>query len=155
MNYDILKEYIFLVILIIGLFAVFTILRTLEKTWLLQPLVGASPTGKDIWIWWEKRRLVYNVFAFTTLIFSVLGWLFFFLHACPPGADFLSLMTVPFVPLGWNIAYCFGPLVDIIIFKVSGKLNSLHLLKLGICFSFIVITFPMVIWAAIWIGKTF
>lgn len=57
-------------------------------------------------------------------------------------------------PILWNLAYCLGPAVEIILRKYRGeRAYGPLLLKIGVGFSVLLICFPAVYWALIWISQ--
>jgi hypothetical protein len=127
--------------------------------WFVEPLSGEI-TPKRIWLWWEKRRPAYNLVVVLTAVCAFVT--FYFCCATSgklhPGEDpeepvgvFLGAIVGPVL---WNLAYCLGPSVEIILRKRYPERDyGPWLLKLGVGFSVVLICFPAVCWALIWIGQ--
>lgn len=110
-------------------------------------------SNKEIWLWWEQRRLLYNGICIITAIISFAAYSLFlsFSGHLSPGEDLIepiALMAgVIGGPIAWNLAYCLGPAVDIGFYLSSQKIHSALLLKSGIAFSVLLISLPALYWA--------
>lgn len=105
-------------------------------------------------IWWEKRRPVYNVLMFVLLAGSYFLYVAFMGSSryAPASFDFLGLLVaLIFGPIVWNVCYCLGFVVDLILRRLAKQYHSAALLKLGIASSATVLTFPAVMWGFIWL----
>jgi len=121
--------------------------------WLFQDL--NAPQGKrDIWLWWEQRRFFYNLFVVATLAisFSIYAVCFGNSGMMEPDDEYIEPMLLGAIvflgPIIWNIAFSLGPLVDVIGFATKRKFLGPTLMKLGLLFSFVLISMPAIYWAA-------
>jgi hypothetical protein len=114
---------------------------------LLDPLNG-KVTSAEIWLWWEKRRLAYNLIV----IFAALLFLAAYMAACvkilKPGEDFVEplalIAAMVLGPLAWNACYSLGPILEIVLVKYMPKpMRGPALLKIGLCFSLTLFFLPM------------
>ena len=105
----------------------------------------------EIVVWWEKRRIPYN------LIVGVIGFislLFFYLfidlaHGVKPGEDAVEPMALILAPIAINICYTGGWLVELILsfFKRNdSRPIGPILLKAGVIFSIVMVLIPSVFW---------
>lgn len=123
--------------------------------WLFQPLCGEI-TNKQIWLWWEKRRLFYNGMVIVIALVSFTAYAYFLVYSghLRPGEDLIEpiaiLAGVTVAPVVWNLAYFLGPIADIFIHSVSGKTRGPVLLGLGLLFSVGLVSFPALYWATVW-----
>lgn len=127
--------------------------------WFFEPLPAAA-SASQVWPWWEKRRLGYNIVVVATAFFAF--WAFQFLCATSgllrPGDDAeepMAVMLAMFVgPLTWNLGYCLGPILDLALrrWKAEKHFGPL-LLKFGTVFSMAVVSLPALIWLVIWIWQ--
>jgi hypothetical protein len=124
-----------------------------KNFWLWEPL-QEEPSVREIWFWWEKRRVAYNAFV---IILAVLSSAIYVCSRMTPGLvppqstteDIVPAMSlislVIFGPIAWNILYSFGPLLEISVFKAKGIHDS-HLgptlIKLGVGFSAFIVLLP-------------
>lgn len=112
----------------------------------------------SIVIWWELRRIPYNIFVGCLGIISLILFFFFIEHSgqLNPGEDALEPLALIFAPLFINIAYTSGWIVEIIlrkIVKIHKHEIGVLLLKAGVIFSIAVILFPSTIWGVIYLTK--
>lgn len=110
-------------------------------------------------IWWEKRRIPYN------LIIGIIGVISLFLffvfvdlaNELKPGEDAVEPIALFFAPLAVNICYTSGWIVETIINSLKRKNDQTvgpKLMKIGMAFSIIVLLIPSTTWFVIWITKT-
>lgn len=117
----------------------------------------APSSSKEIWLWWEQRRLLYNGICILTAIIAFAAYAFFLTHSghLSPGEDLIepiALMAGAIGgPIAWNLAYCLGPAVDIGCYQSSQKIYSAVLLKLGVAFSILLLSAPALYWAITWL----
>lgn len=123
-----------------------------SKEGLFKQLDAPSST-KEIWLWWEQRRPLYNGICIITAIIAFAAYAFFLTHSghLSPGEDLIepiALMAgVIGGPIAWNLAYCLGPTVDIGCYLSSKNIYSSLLLKSGIAFSVLFLSLPALYWA--------
>lgn len=129
-----------------------------KSSWLadfFNPLEGEL-TNKEVWLWWEKRRLPYNGIAVITAILSFIAYCYFCgtSGALSPGEDLIEPIALLFAivgfPVGWNVAYTFGPIVDCLLVN-SGKHSGPILLKSGLCLSVLLLSSPAIFWFFQWL----
>lgn len=108
------------------------------------------PTSeREILLWWEKRRLVYNVFVVATAIvaFAVYSWFGQIIEkntGAESGEPLVLFICVVAGPIAWNLAYCLGPIADIIRFTIHRKIFGSILLKTGLVFYLMILFLPAV-----------
>ena len=117
-------------------------------------------TPKQIWRWWEERRLAYNSVVVLTALISLIAFYFFCGTSgkLAPGEDAVEPMGLflgAFIgPISWNLAYCLGPVCDIALRHFSKQRHiGPILLKLGLIFSCLVLCIPSTIWGIIWVQQ--
>ncbi|MBA3858665.1 MAG: hypothetical protein C0507_17300 [Cyanobacteria bacterium PR.3.49] len=119
--------------------------------WLFEPVEGEASKRK-IWMWWEARRLIYNGLVILSGLISFAAYCFFLIGSghLSPGEDIIepiALIAAATVgPVVWNCAYCLGPIVDIAAFSATGNILGPVLLKLGMAFSVLLMSFPAIYW---------
>lgn len=123
--------------------------------WLITVPEGPRTAGHVI-VWWEQRRLPYNI------IIGVLGTVslllfYFFILSCDvlrPGEDAVEPLALLITPFLVNIAYTAGWIVEILckplIPKHNEKMIGPALLVLGFSFSIIVVSLPSLFWGISW-----
>ncbi len=126
-----------------------------------QPLSGQISNTR-IWIWWEQRRLIYNLFVILTAFVALIMFEYFCATSglIGPGEDAeepMGILLAAIVgPILWNIAYFLGPIAEIMLSKGNPKRAwGPLLLKLGMAFSAFVVSIPALMWAGIWIYQAF
>ena len=112
----------------------------------------AQRSGFDVIVWWEQRRIPYNLIVggagfgsliifFVSIVSSgVLG----------PGEDAVEPLAIFFAPVAINICYCAGWVVENILRAVWPSKQHLFgpfLFKLGLGFSLFAVTFPAIFWS--------
>jgi hypothetical protein len=101
--------------------------------------------------WWELRRIPFNLFIgiYGIICLAIFFWGISGCNILKPGEDAiepLALMASPFIA---NICYTLGWLVELPVRFVYPSLSpnfGPRLLKLGVGFSIIIISFPAVYW---------
>ncbi|MDD5222987.1 MAG: hypothetical protein PHE84_03280 [bacterium] len=123
----------------------------------------ATPQESRSWwqiiVWWEFRRIPYNIFV---ALFGSIGLSLYILFLTlakelKPGEDFIEPMALFITPFLINIAYSagwIGELVLRIFWKQKSNLIGPSLLKLGVSFSIVAIFLPALLWFVIWIKRT-
>jgi hypothetical protein len=101
--------------------------------------------------WWELRRIRVNLMigAYGIPCFIVFFWAILTSGVLQEGEDAVEPIALLFAPIGFNICYTLGWIVEgtarLIQPAVSPRLRP-FLMKLGLGFSFWVITFPALYW---------
>jgi len=104
--------------------------------------------------WWEKRRPAYNVLMFALVIATSCIYVLLLLASAPEAYDPLGLVVTLIIgPIVWNVCYCLGFVVDLIMRRLVKQYHSAPLLKLGIAGSATVLTFPVVIGGFLWLFR--
>jgi len=117
----------------------------LWANWIFESGVGM--TRKDIFQWWEARRLRYNALLLIMGIITCLLVLFTGIYAYEPKMKFEEPNMITVGPFAYGIAanifYTFGPLIDVIFYRGRPRVK---LFKTGLIFSLILTALPSV-WA--------
>lgn len=106
-------------------------------------------------MWWEKRRIFYNLFLFALGLPSLV---LFFLFAeasgvLASGEDAVEPMALFLTPFAANFAYTFGWIMELCVRDGSrpGELAGPRILRFGLGFSTVVVLLPTLLWAGIWL----
>ncbi len=110
----------------------------------------------DIIVWWEVRRIPYNLVvgvwgAICLLIFT------FSLDASghlAPGEDAIEPLLLLSSPFAVNVCYTIGWPVEIVLRKLRPDLYpklGVLLFRLGLILSLALISLPAVVWSVIWL----
>jgi len=126
-------------------------------TWFFKsPDSNLSPLS--IIIWWEVRRIPYNILIGIYGFLSLL--LFYFLiqssGKLEPGEDAVEPMAIFVAPIVINLAYTAGWVVELIlrhVFSVKSRIVGPRLLKIGVVFSLVVVSLPSIVWGCIYISS--
>lgn len=109
--------------------------------WLFESNSGL--TRREVFRWWEARRLTYN---FLVGIIGIATWLSVMIAgsaAVKPGEDFeepLAMIIGPFVYAFFaNLCYSLGPILDLTFFKATPRVKFF---KIGLFFSLILTALP-------------
>lgn len=104
-------------------------------------------------IWWELRRIPYNLLiGFVGIISLILFFIFAeSTHKIPPGEDFVEPFAILLAPIAFNICYTFGEIFEIFfssswVYDESVEPWSTALLKFGIGVSLLIVLFPSIYW---------
>ncbi len=118
--------------------------------WLFRPLEAPTTPFRAI-LWWEKRRIPFNVFIFVYAVLAISAhfWLINVTGQVKDGENFIEPMAfiigIVAGPIAINICYTLGWLVEaplrLIKPTLSPKLSPI-LLKLGIGFSMLFFALP-------------
>lgn len=103
--------------------------------------------AKNIWTWWEKRRLAYNIIV---IFVAACSFAICLLYGAltrsgeSMGSFFGIIVAVAIGPILWNIAYCLGALCDLMLFLLNWRKchSGPLLLRLGIAFSILLLCTP-------------
>jgi hypothetical protein len=110
---------------------------------------------RDAVVWWERRRITYNLVVGAVAIVSfVIYWISIASSGVlKPGDDViepLALLAAPIVaPIAINICYTAGWLMDVPLRFIVPSLSSrftLRLFVIGFAFSLFVVSFPAIFW---------
>ncbi len=128
-------------------------------TWLFRA-PKTIPSWWEVVLWWELRRIPYNVIV---AILGIIGWLSLFwllnlANELKPGDDVMEpVLIIVLVPL-INILYTFGWMFELFcrLFDKKTELNAGPILfGMGVAFSACVIFFPSVLWCLTLIHRAF
>lgn len=102
-------------------------------------------------VWWEIRRIPYNLFiGFVGFISLILFFIFAdATNKIPAGDDFVEPMAIFFAPFAINFCYTFGSIVEIIfgrIWKREDESLASRLLKFGVGVSLFIVLAPSGFW---------
>ncbi len=126
--------------------------------WLFATPEGDRAVGSII-LWWEARRIPYN------LIVGILGacsLLLFFLFISlsgmlKPGEDAVEPIALIAFPIFANVCYTGGSVAEVVVrlFRLRKFMNvGPRLLRFGIAFSLFIVFFPSVYWGVFLALKT-
>lgn len=107
-------------------------------------------------VWWEWRRLSYNLFL---AAIGIPGLLLFFLAIgvsgeLEPGEDAIEPIALAAAPIAANLAYSAGWLVEgALLAQEPEQPNGPRLMKAGLLFSVAVVFAPGLLWGLIDIGR--
>ena len=102
-------------------------------------------------VWWELRRIPYNIFIGITG-FIGLALFYYFADvsgAIKPGEDLIEPLLLLISPILVNLAYTGGWVGEIVLLRMWGeKATNIAplLLKLGVTISLFVVLFPAMVW---------
>ena len=108
-------------------------------------------------LWWELRRIPYNLIVGFLGIISLLLFFFFIIsaHALEPGEDAVEPIALVAGVIGMNVFYTAGWVVEIcvrVICRQRSPAVGPALLKSGLTFSVVLVSLPTTIWLFRWIG---
>jgi hypothetical protein len=117
-------------------------------------LFSAPPetaTSWRIFVWWELRRIPYNLIVGGIGAVSLILFFFFVTHAhgIAPGEEAIEPMAIVAVPFVMNVCYTAGWMIEGILrlcHIVKTRELGLVLFKLGWAFSLFVVILPTTIW---------
>lgn len=119
--------------------------------WMFAPQPPGVPWWRVI-LWWEARRLPYNMLVglYGALCFIIFYFSITSSGHLKPGEDAVEPMALFAAPVGINVCYTFGWLVDVPARRFLPSLSpgfSPYLLKLGIGLSVFLISIPAMFWS--------
>ena len=124
---------------------------------LFTPPIDVTNPGTAV-VWWESRRLTYNliVFSLACISFPIYAVCVFSAGGLLPGEDLIEPLAIPFAlvaaPVAVNVGYTLGWLIDfplrLLFPKLSPRFTS-GLFTLGLAFSIFVVTWPAIYWATL------
>jgi hypothetical protein len=104
-------------------------------------------SGSDVVLWWELRRVPYNVMVgiFGVACLAVYGFaLLYVMEPDPPDlVEPIALMAAPFMV---NVAYTLGWIAELSLRKFGWPNKGPLLMRLGIAATLFFISLPAVIW---------
>ena len=116
----------------------------------------ASPQGRGsswrVVAWWELRRIPFNIIVgvYGALCFVIFLWAITTSGHLKPGEDAVEPLALLAAPLGINVLYTLGWLVEIparlLVPGLSSRFGPI-LLKLGLGLGLFLITLPAAFWA--------
>ncbi len=118
--------------------------------WMFAP--QSAPRSRwQIILWWERRRIPYNLFIgfYGICCLAVFFWGITTSGRLEDGEDAVEPIALFLAPFGVNVCYTLGWLVEIPARKLFPSLSPRFgpfLMRMGIGFSFFVISLPAVLW---------
>ncbi len=125
----------------------------------------SSPTGQDspgaIFVWWEQRRVSFNLIIGT---YGIVCLLVFFVaittsNHLPPGDDTVEPLALMAAPLIINLLYTLGWIAEMTCRSIEPRVSPQfgpRLLKLGLGLGLFLSTLPAAYWVGLrllqWIG---
>lgn len=121
-----------------------------------QRLHAPDRNSIDIIVWWEVRRIPYNlvVGVWGAICLLIFIWSVNASGHVAPGEDAIEPLLLPFLPIAVNICYTTGWPVEIVLRRLRSDLNPKlgeFLFRAGLVFSLAVISLPAVVWSVIWL----
>jgi hypothetical protein len=121
-----------------------------------QRLHAPDRNSIDIIVWWEVRRIPYNlvVGVWGAICLLIFIWSVNASGHVAPGEDAIEPLLLPFLPNAVNICYTTGWPVEIVLRRLWSDLNPKlgeFLFRAGLVFSLAVISLPAVVWSVIWL----
>jgi len=135
-------------------------MKVIEFIWHWLTKIPKDDRGMiSIIIWWEARRIPYNLIVGGFALINLFCFLSLIIGSgcLKAGEDAVEPMALIAAPLAINICYTWGWIAEIIILMIrkrDDKLGKL-LFIIGISFSLLLITVPSVFWAIKRIGLFF
>ncbi len=124
--------------------------------WFFRPPSAEPDALRAIW-WWEARRIPYNlVVGIAGVVSLMLFYLFINLaHGLQFGEDLVEPIALFAAPIAINVCYTLGWITELLWRACGSRSLTIGpaLLKIGVCFSLIVISIPSVCWCVVWIWK--
>jgi hypothetical protein len=111
-----------------------------------------GPLG--IILWWEARRVPYNLIIGIFGCFSLILF-FLFINASghlKPGEDAVEPMALMLAPFAINLCYTAGWIVEVALWIIGKRDPRIgpFLFKTGTAFSLLAAAFPSILWGLIW-----
>lgn len=121
--------------------------------WLFSVPEGERSAGSII-LWWELRRIPYNLLIGGVGFFSlILFFLFIGMSGkLNPGEEAVEPFVVFLAPFGMNLCYTAGWVVELLVRDIwpeSSKRVGLRLFKIGLIFSLVVVLIPSSFWGIV------
>jgi hypothetical protein len=118
----------------------------------LDPLLKINPEGRnwiDIIIWWELRRILYNLIVLIAGITSILIMVTVasgIVHL-EPGEDFYEPIMIPVFAFFCNMGYTLGWMTEL--FIKPSKTYGKNMFKFGLKFTLFWVFLPSALWVGI------
>jgi hypothetical protein len=114
-----------------------------------RPAAGDSP--ESIIVWWEIRRIPYNVIVGITGLISFILFLVFILASgeLSPGEDAIepiALLAAPLLVVPINMAYTLGWLTELGLRHFDIRVSGPLLMKMGVGLSLLTVASPALYW---------
>ena len=112
----------------------------------------------EVILWWEIRRIPYNLILGVVGLVSLLLF-FLFVHLAGelyPGEDVIEPIALLLAPILVNIAYTAGWIAELflrVVWRETSSTIAPILFKLGLSFSLLCAVSPAMIWFVVWVGK--
>ena len=125
------------------------------KAWIFSVPEGERSVA-DIILWWERRRIPYNLLVGTAGICSLmlLSFIVSKTNALKPSEDVIEPMALLAAPVIMNLCYTAGWVAEKALRKTwpeSGGRLGPKLLKAGVIFSLVVVALPTAYWGGYWL----
>ncbi|HJZ67081.1 MAG TPA: hypothetical protein VKF81_02965 [Blastocatellia bacterium] len=128
--------------------------RRFEEWMFSIPEPNRSTAG--IVLWWELRRVPYNLIVGTTGLVS-LSLVYFFsgrTNAIEPEEDVVEPIALLLAPVAMDVCYTAGWAVEAFLYRSYCEGENVlgpDLLRFGLRFSLFLVTLPAMFWAGYWI----
>lgn len=125
------------------------------REWMFTVRDGERSAGEII-LWWELRRIPYNLIVGTTGLIS-LSLFYFFIsrtNALKPGEDAVEPIALLAAPVVMNICYTAGWVVEGFLDKAHSDEDEVlgpNLLRSGLKLSLFVVILPSLFWGGYWL----
>jgi len=125
-------------------------------SWLFAP----PPEPRSPWgiiLWWELRRVPYNLIVCGLGLLSLAAFLALIGHCgdVPPGEDAFEPIGLFLALIAANVCYTAGWVTEIVLLRGEPSEPSIgpRLLRWGLAFSVVVVMLPTMLWAIICIAR--
>jgi hypothetical protein len=137
-----------------------TLVTALSKPFRWFVTVPEGPrTTWNVILWWELRRIPYNIVVGALGVISLATFFFFISNAdaLAPGEDAVEPIALLAAPFLVNIAYTAGWVVELVYRSSTGRKDTRigpNLFLAGTGFSILVVFFPSAFWGIQWLIHT-
>ena len=108
-------------------------------------------------VWWELRRIPYNVIVGIAGVISLVLFYVFITASggLKPGEDAVEPLALVLAPILVNVAYTAGWVFEIALILLDRRDVGVGpaLYKLGLAFSLCAVAVPSVFWGVIWLAR--
>ena len=128
---------------------------------MLNELLIVETANRNIFqkiIWWEKRRVLYNLIVLIAGVINLLISEFCYVHirkeTLEPSGDFVEPIVILFFAFLCNVCYTFGWITEI--FVKRSITYAPKMFKFGLYFTLFWVSLPMIlhsVWAIIYLIK--
>lgn len=113
-------------------------------------------TTASVILWWELRRVPYNIVVGILGVISFVAYFFFISNAdvLTPGEDAIEPIALLAAPFLVNIAYTAGWVVELVYRSHTGRKDTEigpNLWLAGMAFSILAVFFPSAFWGIRWV----